>query len=93
MVEYGYYKYITKNPCYYFSRQPSFLFNLAIEKKRFLLNDLEARFKQFVKKILRELEIMTSSLECEKDLSQIVLNAPQTQGPADMKIKGVTFKS
>ncbi|ERI07879.1 transposase-like protein [Aneurinibacillus aneurinilyticus ATCC 12856] len=71
-----------------------FVFCPRYRRKIFLRTDVEERFKQLVKEICEELEIVIIALECDKDHTHMFLNALPTFSPSDImaKIKGVTSK-
>lgn len=71
-----------------------FVFCPRYRRKIFLRTDVEERFKQLVKGICEELEIVIIALECDKDHTHMFLNALPTFSPSDImaKIKGVTSK-
>lgn len=71
-----------------------FVFCPRYRRKIFLRSDVEERFKQLVKEICEELEIVIIALECDKDHTHMFLNALPTFSPSDImaKIKGVTSK-
>ena len=71
-----------------------FVFCPRYRRKIFLRNDVEVRFKELVSEICEDLNINMIALECDKDHTQMFLNALPTLSPADImaKIKGVTSK-
>ncbi|MCT8140473.1 IS200/IS605 family transposase [Anaerobacillus sp. CMMVII] len=71
-----------------------FVFCPRYRRKIFLQTNVEERFKELVREICADLEIIIVALECDKDHTHMFLNALPTLSPADImaKIKGVTSK-
>ncbi|WP_286883605.1 IS200/IS605 family transposase [Aneurinibacillus sp. UBA3580] len=71
-----------------------FVFYPRYRRKLFLRSDVEERFKQLVKEICEELEIVIVALECDKDHTHMFLHALPHLSPSNImaKIKGVTSK-
>lgn len=72
----------------------SFRILSKIQKKNFLIPNVEKRFKELVEIKCKELEIEIIAIECDKDYSHMFLNCLPTSGPSDImrQIKGYTSK-
>jgi REP element-mobilizing transposase RayT len=71
-----------------------FVFCPRYRKKIFINMEVEQRFKELVKEICDDLNIVIIAIETDKDHSHMFLNALPSLSPADImaKIKGTTSK-
>lgn len=69
-----------------------FVFCPRYRRKIFLIDGLEARFKELVNQICEQNEIEILAIECHIDHCHLFVNAPPTLSPADIMklVKGTT---
>lgn len=69
-----------------------FVFCPRYRRKIFLIDGLEARFKELVNQICEQNEIEILAMECHIDHCHLFVNAPPTLSPADIMklVKGTT---
>jgi putative transposase len=63
-------------------------------RRKVLVGEVEARFKELLHEICNELGIEIIAVECDKDHCHLFVNALPTLSPADImaKVKGVTSR-
>lgn len=71
-----------------------FVFCPRYRRKIFLIDGLEARFKELVAQICEQNDIDILAIECHIDHCHLFVNAPPSLGPADIMklVKGTTGK-